>query len=104
MFTVGRTLVASQKNTFVASVTSDTNDTSDTSVTNCPQNSKEAREQEREVSILPDTGGELPVKAERSDGYWGRDPINRVPGVGWPPRKQNTQFATSILPGEIPSP
>jgi len=28
----------------------------------------------------PDTGGELLVNAERSDGHWGRDPIDRVPG------------------------
>jgi hypothetical protein len=67
MFTVGRTLMASEKSTFVACVTSDT---SDTSATNCPQNSKEAREQEREVSILP---GEVPsltvgVREERRGG------------------------------------
>jgi hypothetical protein len=54
---------------------------------------------------LQDTGGELPVKAERSDGHWGRDPIYRArsPGEttsrGWggQRRKQNTQFATSTL-------
>src|SRR5579859_523409 len=29
-------------------------------------------------------GGEMSVQAERSDGQWGRDPIDRVPRVGWP--------------------
>ena len=46
---------------------------------------------------LKDTGGEMPVKAERSDGHRGRDPIDRVPWVGGQRRKQITPFATSIL-------
>jgi len=49
------------------------------------------------VSPLKDIGGELPVKAERSEGHWGRDPIDRVPWVGGQRRKQNTQFAINIL-------
>jgi hypothetical protein len=55
------------------------------------------------LSFLSATGGILLVKAERSDGHWGRGPIYRAPGVGWGQhRKQNTPFANSILKGVEP--